>query len=64
MMREALDDLVQCAVAAAGEDEVSAMADCVGSLRSSGSGAVGCDDFNLDIATEKHVRGAPEQAKA
>ena len=62
MMCESLNDLVQCAVAAAGEDELRAVADCIGSLRAGGSGAVGCDDLGLDaVADEQRSRHARVQ---
>jgi hypothetical protein len=64
MMCEALNDLMECAIAAAGEDEVGAVADCIGSLRAGGSGTVGCHDFDLDAAAEKHVRGGFERCEA
>jgi hypothetical protein len=54
---------VECAIATACEDEVGAMADCIRSLRTGGSGAMGCDDLCLDAAAEKHVCGTLEQAE-
>ena len=64
MMCEALDDLVQCAITAAGEDEVGARGDCIGGLCTSRSRAMSCDDLNLDAMAEQHVRGALEHAYA
>ncbi len=64
MMCEPLDDLVQCAIAAAGEDEVGAVADRIGSLRAGRPGAMGCDDLYLDAVAEKDVCGALDHAEA
>src|SRR6185437_5378572 len=64
MMCESLNDLVQCAVAAAGEDELRAVADCIGSLRAGGSGAAGCDDLNLNAMADERARGMLEWGAA
>ena len=57
MVNEALDDLVERAVAPTGKNEVGAVSDGVGGLRSSGSGTICCDDLGFDPVREKRAGG-------
>ena len=55
ILGEALNDLVHCAVTAAGEEKFSSSSDCIGSLRARGSGPVGSNHLGFDAAGAKDI---------